>query len=64
MLVLRRRTGQRIRIGENIAIEVVRIGANLVRLGIEAPRELNIVREELVIELPPDNERETGGQAA
>jgi carbon storage regulator len=47
MLVLSRKTGERIRIGDNVTVTIVRIGPNNVRLGIEAPRDLNIVREEL-----------------
>jgi carbon storage regulator len=47
MLVLSRKPGERIMIGTDIAITIVRIGPNAVRLGIEAPREMNIVREEL-----------------
>jgi carbon storage regulator len=51
MLVLSRKTSERILIGDNIAIMVVRIGAESVRIGIEAPKTLNIVREELKPEL-------------
>ena len=47
MLVLSRKPGERILIGDNVTVTIVRIGPNNVRLGIEAPRELNIVREEL-----------------
>lgn len=47
MLVLSRKTGERILIGDQVAVTIVRIGPNNVRLGIEAPRDLNIVREEL-----------------
>lgn len=47
MLVLSRKTGERILIGDDVAITVVRIGPNSVRVGIEAPRSMNIVREEL-----------------
>lgn len=47
MLVLSRKTSERILIGDDIAITVVRIGPNSVRIGIEAPRTMNIVREEL-----------------
>jgi carbon storage regulator len=47
MLVLSRKPGERILIGDNVAVTVVRIGPNSVRLGIDAPRDLNIVREEL-----------------
>lgn len=48
MLVLSRKAGERIHIGENITLTIVRIGSNNVRIGIDAPRELNIVRDELV----------------
>ena len=48
MLVLSRKIGERILIGHEVVITVVRIGPNAVRLGIAAPKEMNIVREELV----------------
>lgn len=47
MLVLSRKPGERIMIGEDVVVTVVRIGPNNVRIGIDAPRDLNIVREEL-----------------
>lgn len=47
MLVLSRKPGERVLIGDNIAVTVVRIGPNNVRLGIDAPRDMDIVREEL-----------------
>lgn len=50
MLVLSRKVGERILIGENIAITVVRIGQGGVRIGIDAPSDLVVVREELADE--------------
>ena len=47
MLVLSRKPGEKILIGDNVAVTIVRIGPNTVRIGIEAPRNMNIVREEL-----------------
>lgn len=47
MLVLSRKPGERIHIGDDIVVTIVRIGPNNVRVGIEAPKTLNIVREEL-----------------
>lgn len=47
MLVLSRKVSERIRIGDEIVLTVIRIGPNSVRFGIEAPKELNIVRDEL-----------------
>ncbi len=51
MLVLTRKAGQRVLIGENIAVTVVKITGGGVRIGIEAPPEMAIVREELQREL-------------
>lgn len=52
MLVLSRKTGQQIQIGDNITITVNRVGGNQVRLGIEAPMETPIRRGELPIQAP------------
>jgi carbon storage regulator len=51
VLVLSRKVGERILIGDKIAITVVKIGHGGVRIGIEAPTELAVVREELANEL-------------
>lgn len=50
MLVLSRKLGEKIMIGENIVITVVQIKGDKIRLGIDAPPLVRIVREEL---LPP-----------
>ena len=49
MLVLSRKPGERILIGSDVKITVIRIGPNSVRIGIDAPGHVNIVREELCI---------------
>ena len=46
MLVLSRKLGEQIVVGDNITITVVRLGSNNVRLGVEAPPEVPIVRPE------------------
>ncbi len=51
MLVLSRKPGERILIGKDVRITVIRIGPNSVRIGIDAPSDLNIVREELCFNL-------------
>ena len=48
MLVLSRKLSQQILIGSDITITVVRIEGNQVRLGIEAPAGVSILRDELV----------------
>lgn len=47
MLVLSRKAGEKIVIGENIAVVVMRVAGNRVTLGIEAPEQFKIVRGEL-----------------
>lgn len=51
MLVLSRKVGERIWIGDDISITVVRITGGGVRLGIDAPSEMPVVREELKLKL-------------
>ncbi|MEM9187296.1 MAG: carbon storage regulator [Planctomycetota bacterium] len=47
MLVLSRKAAERIKIGDNIVVEVRRVAGNRVTLAIEAPREIRILRGEL-----------------
>ena len=49
MLVLSRKVGERILIGDNVVVTVVRLAQGGVRLGIEAPHDMVVVREELKI---------------
>ena len=48
MLVLSRKVGEKILVGNNVVLTVVEVNGNRVRLGIEAPREMAVVRSELV----------------
>ena len=47
MLILTRKRNEAIRIGENIRIVVTRIDNNQVRIGIESPSDMPILREEI-----------------
>ncbi|MCC7083774.1 MAG: carbon storage regulator CsrA [Pirellulales bacterium] len=47
MLVLSRKVGEAIQIGDNIEVMVVRIGPGVVRIGVAAPKEMSIVRQEI-----------------
>lgn len=60
MLILSRRSGEAIRIGKDIRIVVVQVGAGKVRLGIEGPRDLRILREELYDMVAGMNQRAQG----
>jgi carbon storage regulator len=47
MLVLSRKVGEKILIGDNISVTVVRVAQGIVRIGVEAPQNLSVVREEI-----------------
>ncbi len=47
MLVLSRRESQQIKLGDSIVVTVVRVGGDRVRLGIEAPSDVLVLRGEL-----------------
>jgi carbon storage regulator len=47
MLVLSRRERERIRLGDSIVVTVVRLSGDRVRLGIEAPADVLVLRDEL-----------------
>ena len=47
MLVLSRKESQRIRLGDSIVVTVVKISGDKVRIGIEAPENVLVLRDEL-----------------
>ena len=47
MLILTRRIGEAIMIGDNVYVRSLGISGNQVRLGIEAPKEVSVHREEI-----------------
>jgi carbon storage regulator len=60
MLVLSRKRSEQILIGSSIRITVVKLEGNQVRLGIEAPSMLPIVRSELLRRPHPRDDRPSG----
>lgn len=57
MLILERRLGEQIKIGDDIVITIVEVRGGSVRLGIEAPVEIPIARDELLHEKPRKERR-------
>jgi len=60
MLVLSRKVGQTILIGDTISVTVVEVGQGSVRLGVEAPKDVTIVRAEIRSQKKPRLPREAG----
>ncbi|MRR34586.1 carbon storage regulator [bacterium] len=56
MLVLTRKMGETITIGDQIRIKVVEMKGNQVRLGIEAPGDMRIYREEIYLKVQKENQ--------
>jgi carbon storage regulator len=48
MLVLSRKSGEGIAIADNIEVDVISVSGQTVRLGFKAPREVSIVRKEII----------------
>jgi carbon storage regulator len=60
MLVLSRRANQSIIVGTNITITVLEIRGDQVRLGIEAPRDVTVHRDEVAAEIRAANQAAAG----
>jgi carbon storage regulator len=59
MLVLSRRKDESIIIGENIEVTIIDIQGDVIRLGIDAPKEVSIYRKELWIDITEANQAAT-----
>ena len=55
MLVLTRRVGETILVGDDIEIEVLEVRPGIVRLGVRAPKSVRVLRSELVAEVATAN---------
>lgn len=55
MLVLTRRPGESIVVGENIVVTVIEIKGGQVRIGIDAPRDVDVYREEIYEQVKQEN---------
>ena len=54
MLILSRREQQRIRLGDHIVVTIVQVSGDRVRIGIEAPDNILVLRDELKLSTGPD----------
>ncbi|WHI53103.1 carbon storage regulator CsrA [Microbulbifer sp. MLAF003] len=51
MLILKRRTGENLRIGTSVSITVLEVKGNQVKIGIRAPKSLPVHREEIYVRI-------------
>lgn len=59
MLVISRKNGEEVNIGEDIVLKIIDIDKNQVKIGIEAPRDVSILRAELIKEVTLQNKLST-----
>jgi carbon storage regulator len=57
MLVLTRKLGENIRIGDSVKITVLEVRSGQVKLGIDAPPEIKVHREEIYARIQEENRR-------
>lgn len=55
MLVVSRKSGESLLIGENIEIHILEIGDGTIKIGIDAPKNIKILRKELLAEIKREN---------
>jgi len=64
MLILTRRVGESVMIGDDVTITVLRVKGNQVRIGVNAPRTVSVQREEIVVRIKDEKSSDRGGEAA
>jgi len=64
MLVLTRKIGESIRIGDNITVKIVELDSRQVKLGIEAPKSISVNREEIYKRIQAENKAASSAAAS
>ena len=64
MLILTRRVGEALKLGEDITVTVLAVRGNQVRIGIDAPKSVAIQREEIYSTAVTDRTPEIGGESS
>ena len=64
MLILSRRVGETVMIGDDITVTVSAVKGNQVRLGVTAPKEVSVHREEVFVRIRQERTETTEGRVA
>ena len=63
MLFLSRRVGERIMVGDNIVVQVMSVDKGQVRIGIDAPRDVAVHREEVALRIAKEEQKKGIGKS-
>ena len=63
MLILTRRVGETLMIGDDVAVTVLGVKGNQVRIGVKAPKDVTVHREEIYERIREEDEGNAGGEA-
>jgi carbon storage regulator len=64
MLILTRRVGETVMIGNDVTVTVLGVKGNQVRIGVNAPRDVAVHREEIYERIKRENEQQQGGDSS
>ncbi|MFS1524853.1 carbon storage regulator CsrA [Microbulbifer sp. 2304DJ12-6] len=62
MLILKRRTGENLRIGTNVSVTVLEVKGSQVKIGIDAPKTLPVHREEIYVRIEKERKTDRGAR--
>lgn len=64
MLIITRRPGEKLMIGDDVVVEVIEVSGSSVRIGIDAPKSIPVYREEIYSAVQAENKAAAGADPA